>query len=346
MELTYTAVLVDYDEDLFSPSGEEGPYLESHGIRWVVARERDPHSVARLTRNADVVMIQSVRPLMSRSVIENLTKCRSIIRLGIGYDTVDVEAATEQGIVVCNAPTYCVEDVAEHALALLLGAVRHLARQDRWIRAGRWDRTGARPARRMKGRTLGFISFGRIARALAERLTGFGMRLLAYDPFLDEQTMGQFGVGKVELADLLREADFISVHCPLTPQTHHLLGSRELALIKPGAFLVNTSRGPIIDEEALIQALSEGRLWGAGLDVMEEEPLPPESPLRSMENVTLTPHVGANSEESVTELYQTGIRIAIDVCNGRWPESVVNPQVEGTTRFPLVRDTLRMSSGA
>jgi D-3-phosphoglycerate dehydrogenase len=256
------------------------------------------------------------------------------VRLGIGYDSVDVEAATEQGILVCNVPTYCIEDVADHALTLLLSSVRHIARQDRWIRAGRWDRTGARPARRLPGLTLGLIAFGRISRALARRVSGFDMSLLVYDPYCPAETAAEYGGKKVELAELLQQADLISVHCPLTDETHHLLSLREFNLMKEGVFLVNTSRGPVIDEAALIEALRAGKVGGAGLDVFEQEPIPLASPLREFDNVTFTPHVGANSEESVADLYRLGCRIVIDVCHGRWPEAVVNPAVKNKTSYP------------
>jgi D-3-phosphoglycerate dehydrogenase len=335
---SFQAMLVDYDEDLFAPPDWVGKELARYGITWTVGQHRTPEAVLQAARHGDVVMIQSLRPLLTRFVIEQLEKCRCIVRLGIGYDNVDVAAATERGILVCNIPTYCIDDVADHALALLMSAVRHIARQDRWIRVGRWDRTGARPARRMKGRTLGFVAFGRIARALAERVSGFGMTLLAYDPYLDAETIARYGAQKVDLDELLQRADFISVHCPLTDETHHLLSTREFNLMKEGVFIVNTSRGPVIDEAALVEALRCGKVWGAGLDVFEHEPLPPDSPLRDFDNVIFTPHVGANSEESVADLYRTACQIAIDVYNGRWPPGVVNPEVEGPTRKEISND--------
>jgi D-3-phosphoglycerate dehydrogenase len=335
--LPHRTVLVDYDEDLFSPRGWEGEMLAQEGIEWVVGQHRTPETALEAAREADVVIVQSLRRLLTRPVIKELTKCRCAIRLGIGYDTMDVAAATEQGILVCNVPDYCLDDVADHALALLLGSVRHITRQDRWIRAGRWDRTGARPARRLKGCTLGLVAFGRIARALAQRVRGFDLTLLAYDPYVESDTASLYGVEKVELDELLRRSDFISVHTPLTDQTHHLLGTREFEQMKEGVFLVNTSRGGIIDERALVQALRSGKVWGVGLDVMEEEPLPMDSLLREFENVTFTPHVSANSEESVDDLYRTGCRIAIDVIRGIWPAEVVNPEVEGRTKYPFDR---------
>ena len=328
----FKATLVDYDEDLFAPPHWVAEELARHGIEWSPGQHRAPEAVLEAAGDSEVVMIQSVRPLLDRTVIQKLEQCRCIVRLGIGYENVAVDAATEQGILVCNAPSYCIDDVADHALALLMAGGRHIARQDRWIRDGRWDRTGARPARRTKGCTMGFIAFGRIARALAERVSGFGMTLLAYDPYVDRETVNRHGVEKVELDELLRRADFLSVHCPLTDATHHLLGATEFGLMKEGVFLVNTSRGPLIDEAALVDALRAGKVWAAGLDVFEQEPLPLDSPLRAFDNVILTPHVGANSEESVADLYHTGVQITIDVYHGRWPQGVVNPEVKDSPR--------------
>jgi D-3-phosphoglycerate dehydrogenase len=335
---SFNAVLVDYDEDLFAPPGWVEGELAHHGIEWIAGQHRTSEAVIEAARDGDVVMIQSVRPLLDRAVIQKLERCRCIVRLGIGYENVAVDAATEQGILVCNVPTYCIDDVADHALALLMAGVRHIARQDRWIRAGRWDRTGARPARRMRDCTMGFVAFGRIARALAERVSGFGMILLAYDPYVDSDTVTHHGAEKVELDELLNRADFISIHCPLTDDTRHLLSAREFGLMKKGVFLVNTGRGPVIDEAALVEALSSGKVWAAGLDVFEQEPLPLDSPLRALDNAILTPHVGANSEESVGDLYRNGVTITINVYHGHWPPGVVNPEVKDRTAYKYQRD--------
>lgn len=334
----WRAVLVDYDEDIFSPPGFESDLLAKEGIEWVVGQRRDPASAAEFARGADVVLVQSVRPLLTEQVIAGLDRCRCIVRLGIGYDSVAVSAATDRGILVCNVPGYCVEDVADHALALLMSSVRHIARQTQWIIDDRWDRTGARPARRMRGRTLGLIAFGQIARGVAERVRGLGLTVLAFDPYVDAATMDKYGVTKVELEELLTKSDFISVHSPLTADTYHMLSTREFDSMKEGVFIVNTSRGPLIDEAALVRALQSGKVWGVGLDVMEQEPLPPDSPLRELDNVTITPHVGANSEESVAELYRIGCEITIVVCHGRWPAGVVNPEVASNTAFSFQRE--------
>jgi D-3-phosphoglycerate dehydrogenase len=331
----FTVVLIDYDDDLFEPTGWMASDLERAGIHWIAGQHREPGMVLAAAREGDVVVVQSVRPLLTRAIIRQIPRCRCIVRLGIGYDSVDVAAATQEGILVCNAATYCVDDVADHAVALLMGSVRHLARQDRWIRAGKWDRTGARPARRLGGCTLGLVGFGRIARAMAQRVSGFGLTLLAYDPFVETESMAGWGVQKTDLDGLLARSDFISIHCPLTDDTHHLLNSRAFGLMKDGVFVVNTSRGPIIEEAALAEALRAGKVWGAGLDVFEQEPLPLGSPLREFDNVIFTPHVGANSEESRADLYRAGYQIAVDVHQGRWPQGVVNPEVKDRTRYPL-----------
>lgn len=328
---SFKVILVDYDDDLFTPPGWVANEMDRYGITWVISQHRTSDAVLKVTRTCDMAMIQSVRPLLTRSVIEKLEHCRCIVRLGIGYDNVDIAAATEAGIIVCNVPAYCIDDVADHALALLMDGVRRISRQDRLVRAGHWDRTGTRDAKRVKGCTLGFVAFGRIAQALAERVSGFGLTLLGYDPYVSSETMESYRCQKVDLDQLLKQADFITVHCPLTEETHHLLSTREFSLMKQGAFVVNTSRGPVIDDSALVKALRSGKLLGAGLDVYEREPLPLESPLREFDNVILTPHVGASSRESADDLYRAGLQVTVDILNGRWPQGIVNPEVKGKT---------------
>jgi D-3-phosphoglycerate dehydrogenase len=338
---SFRAVLIDYDDDLFPPPAWVAGRLAGAGITWDAGQHRTTEAVLEAAREADVVVLQSVRPLLPGAILDQLTRCLCIARLGIGYDNVDVATATKQGILVCNAPTYCVDDVADHSMALLLGAVRHIARQDRWIRGGRWDRTGARPARRVKGCTLGLVGFGRIAQAVAQRVSGFELTVLAHDPYVKAEAMAILGVHKVDLDELLAQSDFVSVHCPLTKETHHLLDSRAFGLMKDEVFLVNTSRGPIVEEAALVEALRRGQVWGAGLDVFEEEPLPLDSPIRAFDNVIFTPHVGANSEESVADLYSTGCEIAMAVAAGRWPPGVVNPEVKARARLGTVSGETR-----
>ncbi len=325
----YRVALVDFDEDLFAPQGWEAQALAKAGATWEVGQYRTPEAALAAGRGADVVMVQSVRRLLTGDVIRELNGCRGIIRVGIGYDSVDQDACTEMGIALCNVPEYCVHEVADHALALLLGTARHLARQDRWIREGRWDRLGTRPARRLAGQTLGLVGFGRVARALVEKARGMEFEVLAFDPFVPEEMMLRHGVERVSLEELLRRSDLISVHAPLMPGTRHLLGEREFEIIKPGAIVVNTSRGPVIDQGALVAALRDGRVAAAGLDVFENEPIERGEKILGLDNVTMTPHVAGYSEDAVGDLYRGACQTAVEMLRGRWPAAAVNGAARG-----------------
>jgi len=324
MGFPHKVVLVDFDEDLFTPGGSEAGFMAQAGVEWVQGQWRDEASALEHASDADVVIIQSLRKLLNARTIPQLRKCRGIIRAGIGYDSVDVAAATAAHILVANVPNYCVDEVAEHALALLLACGRNLGRQDRAIHAGIWQRELVKPARRLQGQTLGLVAFGKVARALAEKSRGLGLRVLAFDPFVKDEVVQQYGATPASLDELLRHSDLISVHAPLSAQTRHLLGEREFALVKPGAIVVNTARGPVIDEAALAKALADGRLWGAGLDVFEAEPLPADSPLRGLDNVVLTPHTAAYSLDAVDSLYRGACEEAIEIIQGRLPAGAVN----------------------
>jgi D-3-phosphoglycerate dehydrogenase / 2-oxoglutarate reductase len=323
----YRVVLVDFDEDLFAPQGWEQTMLAAAGAELVTGQHRSVEAVLRAAEGADIVMIQSVRPLMPRAVIETLKGCRGIVKVSIGYDNVDLAACTEMGIPLCNVPEYCVHEVADHALALLLASVRHLGRQDRWVRGGRWDRTGAKPARHLSGPTLGLVGFGRTGRALVEKSRGLGFHFLAADPYVDQEVVRGYGVEPVGLDEMLQRSDMISIHAPLTAENRHLLGHREFALLKLGAVIVNTSRGPIIDQDALVEALRSGRVLAAGLDVFEREPIEVDSPLLAMDNVILSPHTAGYSEEAVGDLYRSACQSVIQLLNGEWPSTAVNPVI-------------------
>jgi D-3-phosphoglycerate dehydrogenase len=322
---------VDYDAALFAPPDWIAPRLAAQGVEWRSSLCNSDGEVIAAAKDADVMLIQTIQPVTAR-VIAGLERSRCIVKLAVGYDSIDLAAATAHGIPVCNAPGYCTDDVAEHAWALLLDGARHIGAQDRAMRQGRWDRYAAQPGKLLRGSTLGLIAFGRIGRAAAERARGFGMTVLAYDPYVEASVMAPYSAHKVELDELLRRADFISLHPPLTDETYHMLGRREFALMKDGIVIVNTSRGPVVEESALVEALESGKVAAAGLDVMEVEPLPADSPLHRFPNVTLTPHTGA-SGVSCENLYHIGCEIVEDVCAGRWPPHVVNPEAldhEGT----------------
>jgi len=326
-KLPHKVVLVDYDEKLLAPMGFESELLARAGASWEMYQLRVPQQVLDVARDADVVVVQTVRVLLTREIIAQLPRCRCMIRAGAGYDSIDYKTATEYGIMVCNTPTYCTDDVADNAMALLLSSLRHVARLDAAMRQGRFARELAAPTRRLKGSTLGIIGIGRIGGTLARRVRGWETTVLAYDPYVTQERGDEVGARLVSLNELLESSDFISIHCPLTEETHHLLSWEQFARAKPGLVLVNTARGPIVHEEALVKALQDGRVWAAGLDVTEQEPLPPDSPLLRMDNVTLTPHVSANSPEARHDLYQLICEVSSDVVQGRIPRFVVNPEV-------------------
>jgi phosphoglycerate dehydrogenase-like enzyme len=251
----------------------------------------------------------------------------------VGVENVDLDEATRQGIVVCNAPDYCTEEVSDHAAALLLTGARRVVAMDRHVRAGGWlDFPQAPAIRRIGSMTLGLVGLGRIGAATARKMSSFGMRIMAADPYLQPGRVPP-GVELVSLETLLGASDLVSIHVPLSRETRGLIGEAELRLMKSSAILVNTSRGAIIDEEALVRALRELRLAGAGLDVFVEEPLPRGSPLRDFDNVTLTPHYAAGSIEAREESARTVVATIAAIARGFWPPSPVNRQVR--PRFPL-----------
>jgi D-3-phosphoglycerate dehydrogenase len=273
--------------------------------------------------SADAILV-NLFP-MTADIIEAMPRCRVISRYGVGYDNVDVEAATRKGIWVARVPDYCFEDVAEHALALLLGCVRKIAYKDRMVRQGRWNLHRDQPCYRMAGRTLGIIGYGNSGRCLHRKVLGFGFsRVLVHDPNVRSSIIAAAGAQAAGFHALLVESDYISVHVPLTPDTRHMIGRAELSLAKKGAILVNTSRGSVLDEQAVAEALRDGQLAGAGLDVFEEEPLPRGSLLRTLDNVIFTDHAGWYSEESVVELKTKAAQNVAAVLAGGAPVYPVN----------------------
>ena len=278
----------------------------------------------RQVSNADAIMVREAT--VSRPMIEAMQQCRVIVRYGVGVDNIDSQAAKEKGIYVANVPDYGSEDVAEHALALLLAATRRIATRNRDVRDGQWGIGQREPMFRLAGKILGVVGFGRISRCFVQKASGFGFkRILVVDPLLTDEQASQAGVTRVNLDTLCREADFISLHAPLTPDTHHLIGEAELAKMKPSAVLVNTSRGGLIDEQALINALLQQRIFAAGLDVFESEPLSAKSPLLQMENTLCTDHTAWFTEESVVELQSKAAHEVRRAFEGEHPLNWVNP---------------------
>lgn len=304
------------------------------GVAELVALQtRDPEEFVVAAQDCDALLNTYGGPITA-AIIARMPRCRIIARYGIGVDTIDVEAATQAGVIVTNNPTYCIEEVAEHTMALLLACARGVGLYDRRVREGRWDTADGKPLFRLAGRTLGLVGFGNIARRVAAQAAAIGMHVVYADPYVEQ---GRFEVPgtRVELDALLAAADFVSLHPPLTPATRGLIGDTALARMKPGAFLINCSRGPVVDTEALVRALDAGRLAGCALDTTDPEPLPPDHPLRGRDNVIITPHVAWYSEQSLVGLQAGAPSEVRRVLTGQWPVNVVNPRVKGRNRAGL-----------
>ena len=285
----------------FPAYDEERKVLEKIGASVIIEKSDDEDKITRAAVNVDGLIV-NVAPITAK-VVSAMTKCRCVSRYGVGYDNVDAAALKAKGIFLANVPDYCGEDVSDHAFALFMDCVRKTSRKDRLVRGGQWNLLGIQDVYRIRGRTFGFVGYGMIARFFHRKLSGFQLsRILIADPFVSEETARQAGVELVELDTLCREADYISIHAPLLASTKGLIGAREFELMKKTAIIINTSRGSLIDEKALIDALKNERIGCAGLDVFENEPLEPDSELRKLDNVTLTDHTGWYSEESMVEL--------------------------------------------
>ncbi len=278
-------------------------------------------------RDADALYAKGRQ--ITKRIIDGLERCKVITLGSVGADSVDIAAATARGIPVTNIPDTFIEEVADHAMTLILATYRRLVFQDRLVRDGRWKE--GRPMLyafpRLMGQTLGFIAFGHVARAVALRARPFGLHMLAYDPYVEELAMSPYGVEPVGLAELLQRSDIVSMHAPATADAHHMLKEEQFRLMKPGALFINTGRGPTVDEAALIRALQEGWIAGAGLDVLETEPPGGNNPLLGMDNVILTAHVAsASARFDPARKRRVGQELAL-VLRGRWPMSCVNPSV-------------------
>lgn len=271
--------------------------------------------------------------VFSTRVIENLNKCRLIALTGIGYDNVDVAAATEKGICVANNPYYCLEEVSDHAMALILACARKFYKLLPDIKTGKWSTqadylNALKPLHRLSRQTLGLIGFGNIARTLVPRAKAFGFRIIAYAPHVPRMLFETFEVEPVEFDRLLEESDFVSVHTAPTSENRHMMGLEQFKRMKPTAYFINTARGELVDDRALYTALSEGLIAGAGLDVLESEPPGRDNPLLQLDNVLITGHFAYYSEESREELFRWPWAEVARILQGEWPQGLINAQVK------------------
>lgn len=318
-------VITDYD---FGDVDVERKILEAIGAEVVALQSKREDDLFSAARDCAAMINQYAR--IGERTISQMLQCEVIARYGVGVDIVDVEAATRKGILVTNVRDYCTEEVADHAMALWLTLVRKLPDYDRATHQGIWQWQSGRPIHRIRGRTMGVVSFGKIGQAISVRAKAFGVQMIAYDPFLPDHIAKEYQVELVSKADLLARSDYILMQAPMTPDTRHFLSDTEFAAMKPGAIVVNTGRGPTIDNQALYRALTDGHIAAAGLDDPEEEPAkrehwsPADNPIFSLPNVLVTPHSAYYSEQSIHAARQTAATQVARVLTNQTPEYPVN----------------------
>jgi D-3-phosphoglycerate dehydrogenase len=281
------------------------------------AKSASAEDILAVARDADAILVTYAQ--LPGDLLRALVRCKVIGRFGLGVDNIDVKAAAERGIVVTYVPDYCMQEVSDHAMALILALARKIPFSNALVQAGRWEMPAVAPLRRLAGQVLGLIGFGSIPRALAPKAKAFGLQVIAHDPYVDGGIFAGLGVEGVSFEDLLARADFISLHAPLLPATRGLLNAAAFARMKKGAMVVNTARGPLIDEPALVAALDSGRLGGAALDVVASEPLAKDSPLLGRANLILTPHTAFYSVEALDELQRKCAADVARVLSGEPP---------------------------
>ena len=310
--------------DFTFPSLEiEERIVHAAGAELRAGNDRHIAALKLLVADADAVITQFA-PIHAE-VISEMRRAKVIVRYGIGYDTVDVKAARERGIPVCNIPDYCIDEVADHTLAFILGVTRQMVPNTLYIRDGKWGlATPLDQLQTLRDQTVGIVGFGRIGREVAARLAPFKSRRLVFDAFVPADTIRSAGCEPVTLEELLSQSDIVTLHCPSTPQTKKLLNTDALARMKRGAVVVNLARGDLIDTAALIAALQSGHLAGAAIDVCDPEPIPTDSPLRSLPNVIVASHIASASPKSVRTLRETAAHIAVMALRGEPLPNVVN----------------------
>jgi D-3-phosphoglycerate dehydrogenase len=313
-------VIIAYTD--VSDTKEEQEILKAVDADILYIRKFDTEEALAAVSRADALMVglEEVRA----NLIARMERCRIISRLGTGLDTIDIEAATQRGILVTYVPDYSIDEVSAHAIALLMAQARRLPELLDMTRQGIWNGGAVSSIKRLKDQTLGVAGFGRIGQSTAEKGRGLGLKVIAYDPYLDAQVIEAAGVQAVDWETLLRTSDYISLHTPLTDSTYHLVNAEALALMKPTAYLINTARGPLIDEDALLAAVRSGQIAGAALDVLMAEPPPPDHPLLREKNILITPHIAFYSEAAKRDLRIRGAEEVVRALKGEAPRSPVN----------------------
>jgi D-3-phosphoglycerate dehydrogenase len=316
--------LVAMSDSVFPNLDPARAILSKIGADLQLAEESSAQSILDVAINADALLVTYAK--ITAEMIRKLRRCRIISRFGIGLDNIDIAAATEAGIVVTNVPDYCIDEVSDHTMALLLALVRKVPLANSLVQTGYWEISALVPIHRLRGTVLGLVGFGRIPQLVAPKAQAFGIKVVACDPNVSPETFRAAGVEKVEFGKLLKLSDYISIHCPLVPDTLHLFNGDAFQQMKETAYLVNTARGPIVEEAALAHALDTGQLAGVALDVMSHEP-PSSSPLFGRENVILTPHMSFYTVESLVDLQTKGTEEVVRVITKHPPRNPVNPEV-------------------
>ncbi|GAB3311434.1 C-terminal binding protein [Haloplanus salinarum] len=320
--MTHRIVVTDYD---FPDLSIERSVIEAADADLRGEYARTPEEVIEAAAGADALLVQYAE--VTEAVFEALD-LQAVGRYGIGVDSIDLDAATEHDVPVVNVPDYCIEEVPTHALALLLSCIRKVPSYDRTIKGGEWDWTGGKPIHRLTGSTLGLVGFGKLPRRLRELVAGFDLDVLVYDPYVDAADVEAANAEKVDLDALLERSKYVSVHAPLTEETHHLIDAAAFERMREDAILINTARGPLVDIDALGEAVEAGEIAGAGLDVLPEEP-PDSIPPIDHESVVYTPHVAWYSEESMATMRRTVAEDVLGILQGDTPRNPVN-DVDGT----------------
>jgi D-3-phosphoglycerate dehydrogenase len=321
----YKVVITDFgmpDNDIEAEELEKA----GMGIDLVRLNARTPQELIPHVADADGLIVQWTQ--INNEVIDSLEKCKVISRYGIGVDMVDLAAAGKRGIMVCNSPDYCIEEVSTHTIAFLLMLNRHILVQHKFVQDGKWG-AGTTPGgapTRLSSQTLGVVGLGNIGRAVVERAKCLGLKVVGFDPYLSADKFAALGLPSLSLDDLLAQSDYVAIHCPLTDETRNLISTAQFAKMKPTAYLINMARGPIVDQPALYDALTNGAIAGAALDVLSKEPPEANDALLQLDNVLFTPHTSSWSSESSVQLRRSTARNVIDVLQGKPPRSVVNKQ--------------------
>ena len=303
----------------------EREVITGAGGEFVDAQVLPDDAALDLCRQADGILVRRLN--VTAGMIAQFRRCRIIVRYGVGTDNIDVDAATNAGIIVGNVPDYCIDEVSSHAIGMLLDCVRGISWTHASVNQGGWDDPRLEPVLRMSGKSLGIVGLGQIGSAVARKMGPWGLRILAADPYLADDHARSLRVHVSTLDSVCRESDYLMLHLPLLPETHHLIGAKQFGMMKEGCVLVNTARGPVVDTDALIDALNRRRPARAALDVFEEEPLARDSPLLRHPGVLLTDHMAWHSEESQVQLQTSAARSVATVCTGGLPGSIANPEV-------------------